>query len=84
MLQSERRSILFRISLTSSILFCSVLAVVTAEIVEPRADRPAEGLLNFFTELSPMAAPDIRPGRQSDKAVEIGRVLERGASPQTL
>ena len=57
---------------------CSVLCVVTAEIVEPRADRPTEGLLQFYTELSPMAAPDIRPGRQSDKAIEIGRVLERG------
>lgn len=57
--------------------------MVTAEIVEPRKDRPAEGLLNFYTELSPMAAPDIRPGRQSDKAVEIGRVLERGALTTT-
>ena len=41
----------------------SVLCVVTAEIVEPREDRPTEGMLQFYTELSPMAAPDIRPGR---------------------
>lgn len=54
-----------------------VLAVATAELVEPYADRPTEGLLQFFVELSAMASPAFEPGRPSEAAVELMRLLER-------
>ncbi|KAL1505040.1 hypothetical protein AB1Y20_017740 [Prymnesium parvum] len=54
-----------------------VLATASAELVEPFADRPAEGILQFFVDLSPMAAPDFEPGRASEPAVELMRLLER-------
>ena len=38
-----------------------VLAVATAELVAPYADRPTEGVLQFFVELSPMASPAFEP-----------------------
>ena len=54
-----------------------VMAAVSAELVEPFADRPTEGQLLFFVELSPMASPAYEPGRPSDSAVELVRLLER-------
>lgn len=54
-----------------------ILAVATAELVEPYPDRPAEGLLQFFVEFSPMASPEFEPGRPSEAAIEMMRLLER-------
>ena len=54
-----------------------VLATATAELVEPYQDRPAEGLLQFSVEFSPMDSPVFEPGRPSEAAVELTRLLER-------
>jgi len=54
-----------------------LLATATAELVEPYQDRPAEGLLQFSVEFSPMASPVFEPGRPSEAAVELTRLLER-------
>jgi exosome complex component RRP45 len=54
-----------------------VLAVASAELIEPYADRPTEGMLQLFVELSAMAAPHFEPGRPSEAAVELMRMLER-------
>jgi exosome complex component RRP45 len=54
-----------------------VLAAVTAELVEPYPDRAAEGALQVFVDFSPMASPLFEPGRPSDDAVELMRLLER-------
>jgi exosome complex component RRP45 len=55
-----------------------VLASVTADLVQPRPDRPAEGFLSFHVDFSPMASPYFETGRPSDKAIELERVIERG------
>jgi exosome complex component RRP45 len=54
-----------------------VLAVATAELVEPYPDRPAEGVLQFFVEFSPMASPAFEAGRPPEAAVEMSRLLDR-------
>lgn len=54
-----------------------VLAVATADLVEPYPDRPTEGVLQFFVELSAMASPAFEPGRPSEAAIELMRLLER-------
>ena len=54
-----------------------VLAVAAVELVEPYPDRPTEGILQFFTELSPMASPAFEPGRPSEAAIELMRLLDR-------
>lgn len=56
-----------------------VLAVVTADMVEPFPDRPAEGFLAFYVNFSPMASPHFEAsgGRQPERATELCRVLER-------
>ena len=54
-----------------------LLATATAELVEPYQDRPAEGVLQFSVEFSPMASPVFEPGRPSEAAVELTRLLER-------
>jgi len=61
-------------SIGSTRCMCSV----SAEIVEPPVERPNAGILQTYCELSPMAAPEFRPGRASERAVEIGQILERG------
>ncbi|KAK7406029.1 hypothetical protein VNO78_07644 [Psophocarpus tetragonolobus] len=55
-----------------------VITFVTAQLLRPYPDRPNEGSLSIFTELSPMADPSFEPGRPSDSAVELGRVIDRG------
>ena len=55
-----------------------VLAHVAAELVAPFPDRPAEGMLNFNVEFSPMASAAFEPGRPSAEAVELTRIVERG------
>ena len=52
-----------------------VLAVATADLVEPYPDRPTEGVLQFFVELSAMASPAFEPGRPSEAAIELMRLL---------
>lgn len=54
-----------------------VLAVATADLIEPYADRPAEGVLQFFVELSSMASPAFEPGRPPEAAVLMMRQLDR-------
>ena len=54
-----------------------VLATATAELIEPYPDRPTEGVLQFFAELSPMASPAFEPGRPSEAAIELMKLLER-------
>lgn len=55
-----------------------VLAVVKGEITQPYPDRGNEGSLSIFTEFSPMGDPAFEPGRPSDMAVELGRIIDRG------
>ncbi|KAH9545098.1 hypothetical protein CY35_12G031300 [Sphagnum magellanicum] len=55
-----------------------VLAVVSAQLVQPYPDRPNEGTLAVFTEFSPMADPGFEPGRPGEMAVELGRIIDRG------
>ncbi|KAG5061575.1 hypothetical protein JHK87_002604 [Glycine soja] len=55
-----------------------VITFVTAQLVRPYRDRPNEGSLSIFTEFSPMADPSFEPGRPTDAAVELGRVVDRG------
>ncbi|XP_027758591.1 exosome complex component RRP45 isoform X1 [Empidonax traillii] len=54
-----------------------VLAQVSCELVSPKPNRPTEGVLFFNLELSPMAAPGLEPGRQSELLVSLNRLLER-------
>jgi len=54
-----------------------VCATATAEIIEPFLDRGSEGLLNFFVDFSPMAAPGFEAGRPNEAANEMMRLLER-------
>uniref|UniRef100_UPI00358F1B66 exosome complex component RRP45 n=1 Tax=Myxine glutinosa TaxID=7769 RepID=UPI00358F1B66 len=54
-----------------------VLAQVSCELVSPKPGRPSEGVLFFNLELSPMASPGFEPGRQSEMAIEMNRLLER-------
>lgn len=55
-----------------------VLAAVSAEAVEPFADRPAEGFFQINVVFSPMASPMFEPGRlNTDANTEITRMVER-------
>ncbi|CAM8916742.1 unnamed protein product [Rhodiola kirilowii] len=55
-----------------------VMGFVTGQLVQPYRDRPTEGTLSIFTEFSPMADPSFEPGRPSEFAVEVGRIVDRG------
>lgn len=55
-----------------------VLSVVTAELEAPYPDRPNEGSLRFNVEFSPMASPNFEPGRPTENANELARLIERG------
>jgi exosome complex component RRP45 len=52
--------------------------VVSAELVQPYADRQSEGALYFNVEFSPMASPSfearVRPG---EAATLLARLIER-------
>lgn len=54
-----------------------VLSQVSCEVAQPRGSRPNEGALFLNLELSPMASPSFEPGRFSEYAVELNRLLER-------
>eukprot|EP00798_Chlamydomonas_sp_ICE-L_P023908 gene23908-9476_t len=55
-----------------------VMTVITAVLEAPYPDRPSEGSMRFNAELSPMASAAFEPGRPSELAMEITRLLERG------
>ncbi|KAB2606196.1 protein RRP45A-like [Pyrus ussuriensis x Pyrus communis] len=55
-----------------------VMAIITAQLVQPYRDRPNDGTLSIFTEFSPMADPSFEPGRPGESPVELGRVINRG------
>ncbi|DBB13924.1 TPA: hypothetical protein ACH3X3_000907 [Trebouxia sp. C0006] len=55
-----------------------VLSVVTAALEAPYPDRPNEGSLRFNVEFSPMASPNFEPGRPTENANELARLIERG------
>ncbi|KAK1399998.1 Guanosine pentaphosphate synthetase I/polyribonucleotide nucleotidyltransferase [Heracleum sosnowskyi] len=55
-----------------------VMGVVTSQLVQPYRDRPNEGTLSVYTELSPMADPSFEAGRPGESAVELGRIIDRG------
>ncbi|KAL4856888.1 Exosome complex component RRP45B [Chlorella vulgaris] len=55
-----------------------VMAVVTASLEAPFADRHNEGSLRFNVEYSPMASPAFEPGRPGEAAIEVARLVERG------
>lgn len=40
--------------------------------------RPNEGSLRFNVEFSPMASPNFEPGRPTETANELARLIERG------
>ncbi|KAL8149687.1 hypothetical protein AgCh_006632 [Apium graveolens] len=54
------------------------MGVVTSQLVQPYRDRPNEGTLSIYTELSPMADPSFEAGRPGESAVELGRIIDRG------
>ncbi|XP_010170238.2 exosome complex component RRP45, partial [Antrostomus carolinensis] len=54
-----------------------VLAQVSCELVPPKPNRPTEGILFFNLELSPMAAPDFEPGRQSELLVKLNGLIKQ-------
>jgi exosome complex component RRP45 len=47
------------------------------QVVEPSSHRPAEGVIRYSVEFSPMAAPSFQAGRPLPAAVEVLRVVER-------
>ncbi|KAK9817867.1 hypothetical protein WJX72_003394 [[Myrmecia] bisecta] len=55
-----------------------VMAVVTGMLEAPFPDRPTEGSIRFFVELSPMASPAFEGGRKGEATVEVTRLVERG------
>ncbi|KAI3429482.1 hypothetical protein D9Q98_005573 [Chlorella vulgaris] len=55
-----------------------VMAVVTASLEAPFADRHNEGSLRFNVEYSPMASPAFEPGKPGEAAIEVARLVERG------
>ncbi|XP_062084090.1 exosome complex component RRP45A isoform X1 [Humulus lupulus] len=55
-----------------------VMGFVTGRLVQPYRDRSNEGTLSIFTEFSPMADPSFEPGRPSEAAIELGRIIDRG------
>lgn len=54
-----------------------VLAQVLATVTQPKANRPTDGVLFVNVELSPMASPSFEPGRFSEVAVYVNRLMER-------
>ncbi|CAH9128615.1 unnamed protein product [Cuscuta epithymum] len=55
-----------------------VMGVVTSQLVQPYRERPNEGSLAIYVELSPMADPSFEAGRPCESSVELGRIIDRG------
>jgi exosome complex component RRP45 len=53
------------------------LAEVSGELVQPKPDRPSEGIIAFAVDFSPLASETFQAGRPPAAAVELGRVVER-------
>ncbi len=51
---------------------------IKLDVVEPYPDSPDKGSLMTTVELSPIASPDFETGPPSIKAIELGRVIDRG------
>ncbi|ORX56261.1 ribosomal protein S5 domain 2-like protein [Hesseltinella vesiculosa] len=54
-----------------------VTAIVTAEVVRPRPEKPTEGVLVFNTEISPMANPAADSFSRTEQEVLISRMVEK-------
>ncbi|KAN0114138.1 Ribosomal protein S5 domain 2-type fold [Russula decolorans] len=54
-----------------------VLAQVDAKMARPEPQRPFEGMVTIYCELSPMASMEYEPGRQSDEEVTLARMLDK-------
>lgn len=54
-----------------------VMAKVSCEVGQPKQTRPTEGFLYINVEFSPMAEAHFEPGKQTEQANEMARVLER-------
>ncbi|MES1913497.1 MAG: hypothetical protein MHM6MM_005693 [Cercozoa sp. M6MM] len=68
-------------TVVASIGDTKVMCVVSGDLVAPRSDRPAEGILQFQAHYGPMATPAhaIAGGDGgSFRAVELGRLLDEG------
>ncbi|MBW3581893.1 MAG: exosome complex protein Rrp42 [Euryarchaeota archaeon] len=55
-----------------------VLAGVKMIIGTPYPDTPDKGAMATGVELNPIAAPDFESGPPREKAIELGRVVDRG------
>ncbi|MBI3587905.1 exosome complex protein Rrp42 [Candidatus Micrarchaeota archaeon] len=55
-----------------------VLAGVKFDMLEPFADRPAEGVVMVNCEFSPAAHPGFNPGPPDENSIELARVVDRG------
>ena len=55
-----------------------VIAGIKVEHAEPFADKPDSGMLIVNAELLPLASPTFEPGRPSENAIELARVVDRG------
>ncbi len=55
-----------------------VMAGIKVEHAEPFADKPDSGMLIVNAELLPLASPTFEPGRPSENAIELSRVVDRG------
>lgn len=55
-----------------------VVAGIKVEHAEPFPDKPDSGMLIVNAELLPLASPTFEPGRPSENAIELARVVDRG------
>jgi len=55
-----------------------VIAGIKVEHAEPFSDKPDSGMLIVNAELLPLASPTFEPGRPSENAIELARVVDRG------
>ncbi|KAM1007739.1 hypothetical protein EV1_004233 [Malus domestica] len=54
----------------------NVMAIITAQLVQPYRDRPNDGILSIFTEFSSMADPSFEPGCPDESAIKLGYDFE--------
>jgi hypothetical protein len=62
-------------------VYCSVIAegnqLIHLIVVQPRPDKPTEGIFYFDINFSPIADPGF-DGRTPEQAIEVARVIEKG------
>ena len=61
-----------------------VTSLCTADLVPPSPDRPAEGMVNFSVDLSPMACSSFRQAPPSTTAIGVSRGPNFSDSEQRL